>query len=721
MRPGVKPGEIPVPGSDIGTMELADILDTRVIQSMMDDFHALAGFPVAVIDLKGKILVASGWQDICTKFHRVHPETCRNCIESDTILTRDVKPGTFNVYKCRNNLWDISTPLMAEGKHLGNLFMGQLFFEEVPPDKRAFRAQARRYGFDEDAYLAALGRVPRGSREKVTTAMTFCLKLANLISALSYGAIRMSRALTEHGKLLESLRESEGHMRAVLESTGDGILAVDCGGRVMWMNARFAELWRIPEGLRRAGEDRRLLSYARDQLAEPDVFMDRVTQLYSSDDISLDELLFKDGRVFTRYSCPLRRDQAVVGRLWTFRDITARTRAEAERLKLEQQFQQTQKLESLGVLAGGIAHDFNNILMAVMGHAELALMEISPMSAARDDITEIITASRRAAGLCRQMLAYSGKASLSRERVNLGELIEEMLHLLKTSISKKAVMNLNLARGIPPILADSSQLRQVVLNLIINASEAIGDATGVIGVSVGASRCDEASLRQTELRDDLAPGLYVCLEVTDTGCGMNAETRARIFDPFFTTKFAGRGLGLASALGIVRAHKGAIKVSSEPGKGTTFKFLFPAMEAGDVKGAQDEAEPAGDWRGSGTVLIADDEETLRALGAQMMEMMGFTVLTAADGHEAVEIYRERGTEIGIVLLDLTMPHMDGMQALDELRRINPGVRVVLASGYSREDLAARFSDRGLAGVLQKPYTLGKLRELLAGLLPGLGS
>jgi CheY-like chemotaxis protein len=372
------------------------------------------------------------------------------------------------------------------------------------------------------------------------------------------------------------------------------------------------------------------------------------------------------------------------------------------------------------VLAGGIAHDFNNILMAIMGHAELALMEISPMSAARDDIIEIITASRRAAELCRQMLAYSGKASLSRERVNLGELIEEMAHLLKTSISKKALLNLNLDRDLPPIHADPSQLRQVVMNLIINASEAIGDATGVIGVSVGATRCDEAYLSQTELRDDLAPGLYVNIEVSDTGCGMDAETQARIFDPFFTTKFVGRGLGLAAVLGIVRAHKGALKVYSEPGKGTTFKFLFPAMEAGDVESAQDEAEPAGDWRGSGTVLLADDEETLRALGAQMMEMLGFTVLTASNGHEAVEIYRERGKEISIVLLDLTMPHMDGMQALDELRRINPGVRVVLASGYSREDLTARFADRGLSGVLQKPYALGKLRELLAGLLPRRG-
>ena len=216
--------------------------------------------------------------------------------------------------------------------------------------------------------------------------------------------------------------------------------------------------------------------------------------------------------------------------------------------------------------------------MVVLGHAELAFEEISPMSPARGSLTEITTAARRAADLCQQMLAYAGKAAFALERVGLRELVEEMAHLLKTAISKKAILNLNLERDLPPIQADPSQIRQIVMNLIINASEAIGDRSGVITVSVGATRCDEEYLQKTELHDGLAPGLYVHLEVTDTGCGMDAETRSRIFEPFFSTKFTGRGLGLAAVLGIVRAHKGALKVYSEPGKGTTFKVLFPALE-----------------------------------------------------------------------------------------------------------------------------------------------
>jgi signal transduction histidine kinase/CheY-like chemotaxis protein/HAMP domain-containing protein len=398
-------------------------------------------------------------------------------------------------------------------------------------------------------------------------------------------------------------------------------------------------------------------------------------------------------------------------------DITEQKRAEEEQRNLERQVQQAQKMESLGVLAGGIAHDFNNLLMVVLGHAELALKEISPMSPARGSLTEITTAARRAADLCRQMLAYAGKASFALERVGLRELVEEMAHLLKTAISKKAILNLNLERGLPPIQADPSQIRQIVMNLIMNASDAIGDRSGVITVSVGATRCDEEYLRKIELRDDLAPGLYMHLEVTDTGGGMDAETRSRIFEPFFSTKFTGRGLGLAAVLGIVSAHKGALKVYSEPGKGTTFKILFPALTEGEDATLSSGASPLADWRGKGTILLVDDEESLIALGARMLEHLGFTVLTAAEGLQAVELYRQRGKEIDLVLMDLTMPHMDGAEAFDELRRLNPDVRVVLASGYSHEDVASRFAGKGLAGVLQKPYTLAKLRESLAGMMP----
>ncbi|MHB1025333.1 MAG: response regulator, partial [Desulfobacteria bacterium] len=249
------------------------------------------------------------------------------------------------------------------------------------------------------------------------------------------------------------------------------------------------------------------------------------------------------------------------------------------------------------------------------------------------------------------------------------------------------------------------------------ASEAIGDRSGVITVSVGAIQCGEEYLKESELQDSLPPGLYVRLEVTDTGIGMDAGTRSRIFEPFFSTKFTGRGLGLAAVLGIVRSHKGALKVYSEPGKGTTFKILFPALTEGEDATRSRESSPLADWRGKGTILLVDDEESLIALGARMLEHLGFTVLTAADGRQAVNLYRERGKEIDLVLMDLTMPHMDGAEAFAELRRLNPEVRVVLASGYAEEDVSSRFEGKKRpAGVMQKPYTLASLREALAGLM-----
>ncbi len=396
-------------------------------------------------------------------------------------------------------------------------------------------------------------------------------------------------------------------------------------------------------------------------------------------------------------------------------DISGIKKAEEERFAIERRLQQAQKLEGLGVLAGGIAHDFNNILMAVLGHAELALDEISPLSPARQNLREIALAARRAGDLCRQMLAYSGKASFAHEPIRLKELIEEMVHLLQISISKKAVLNLRLDPGLPPVMGDPSQARQVVMNLILNASESLGDKSGVVTVSTGAVLCDEACLRGMEIFEDLAPGLYLWVEVADTGCGMDRETRARLFKPFFSTKFTGRGLGLAAVLGIMRAHQGAIKVYSEPGKGTSFRVYFPVSEKLEESAGSGE-DSASAWRGSGTILLVDDEETLRALGTRMLERLGFSVLTASDGEEALEIYRRRGREIALVLLDLTMPRMDGAETFAELRRLDPSVKVVMASGYGAKHVAEQFAGRNLDGVVQKPYPEAELRAVLARIL-----
>ncbi len=397
-------------------------------------------------------------------------------------------------------------------------------------------------------------------------------------------------------------------------------------------------------------------------------------------------------------------------------DVTERKWAEEKRLHLERQLQQTQKLESLGVLAGGIAHDFNNLLAIILGNASLALDDLPHLSPARDNLGAIEATSLRAAELCRQMLAYSGKGQFVIEDIRLGALIGEMVSLLKSSLSKKAVLNLNLKEPLPTMRGDPSQIRQVVMNLVINASEAIGERSGSVTISTGIMECSHEYLSDVYLDDRLTEGSYVWLQVADTGCGMDSETQRRIFEPFFTTKFTGRGLGLSAVLGIVRGHRGTLKVYSKPGKGTTIKVLFPiAPEGRPAADPYDEAM-LGDWHGAGVILLVDDEESIRAMGNRMLERLGFQVLAAADGRAALEIYRTRREEIALVLLDLTMPHMDGAETFRELRRIDPAARVVMSSGYTESEIAPRFANERLSGFLQKPYALYALAQCLRNAL-----
>lgn len=423
----------------------------------------------------------------------------------------------------------------------------------------------------------------------------------------------------------------------------------------------------------------------------------------------------KDGSLFWA-ECSMRK--ACIGGddfvIVAVRDITERKEAEEQRLKLEQQMLHVQKLESLGILAGGIAHDFNNILLAITGNASLALMRLGAESPAVHHLQEIEKASDKAADLARQMLAYSGKGRFVLDALNLNQIVEEMTTMLQVSISKKVLIRYHLSNPLPTIVADATQIRQVVMNLAINASEAIGDQNGAISISTGCMECDLNYLRETWIDQNLGEGQYVYLEVADTGCGMDQETMKRIFDPFFTTKFTGRGLGMAAILGIVRGHRGAIKVYSEPGKGSTFKLLFPASDRPiELRGGIPDS--AG-WRGKGTVLLVDDEESIRSIGSDMLRELGFEVITAADGSEAIELFRTQQNQIVLVVLDLTMPRMSGEDAFRELRRICPSVKVIISSGYNEQEVSQKFVGKGLAGFIQKPYRLSTLMEVVKSIL-----
>jgi len=428
-----------------------------------------------------------------------------------------------------------------------------------------------------------------------------------------------------------------------------------------------------------------------------------------------------DERLIAWHNAILRdADGRATGTLSSGEDVTDLRRTEDERLQLERQLLHAQKLESLGILAGGIAHDFNNLLTAVLGNADLALTELAPESAAHDFVKDIEAAARRAAGLCQQMLAYSGKGRFVVERVNLSAAVREISHLLEVSVGKKAMLGYQFAPDLPATLADRAQVRQVLLNLITNASEAIGDKPGLITLTTGVAEFDAAYLAEPYLDPGLPPGLYVFLEVADTGDGMTPEVRARMFDPFFTTKFTGRGLGLPAVLGIVRGHRGAIKIATAPDRGTTIRVLFPAAAAPAAATPPPPATgttPALPAPG-GTVLVVDDEDIVRVVVTRMLQRLGYRPLTARDGYEALEAFRANREDIVAVLLDLTMPRMDGEEACRELRRVDPQVPIVIASGYSEQEVAERFATHRISGFIQKPYRLETLAaRLRAALAP----
>jgi CheY-like chemotaxis protein len=313
------------------------------------------------------------------------------------------------------------------------------------------------------------------------------------------------------------------------------------------------------------------------------------------------------------------------------------------------------------------------------------------------------------------MLAFSGKGSFSIEPINLSSLVEETRHLLEAAVSKKAVLKFDLARDISSIEGDASQVRQVLMNLVTNASDAIGDRSGIITITTGVMDCDKECMAEAFLQDDLQEGCYTFIEVSDTGSGMDDATKGKVFDPFFSTKFAGRGLGLAVVLGIVRGHKGTIKLDSEAGRGSCFRILFPCFDKPVNEDKAGEIQTT-DWRGGGTILVVDDEEAVREVAKLVLERAGFIVLTATDGREGVETYREHADEIDAVLLDLTMPQMGGEEVFQELLLIRNDVRVLLSSGYDEADAIGRFAGKGLAGFIQKPYRQAGLIEKLRSVL-----
>jgi PAS domain S-box-containing protein len=692
-------------------IDFNDLFNLQDIQRIQDLFAQITGVASLITAPDGTPLTQpSNFCRLCRDVIRQTELGRQHCARSDAVLGQHNPDGPIVQHCLSAGLCGAGASITIGGKHIANWLIGQVRDETV--NEEDIRDYARALGADTDEILAAFREIPTMPEDHFKRIAQTLFVLANQLSATAYQNVQQARFITERRQAEEALRQEKDFAEDIITTLPGIFYMFDTQGNFIRWNRKVEEVtgYSALELTTRHVTD--FFEGAEKEIAL-NTMQTTVEEGQSSVELTL---ITKEGKKIPYFFTGKRTILGgCINILGLGLDITDRKRAEEEQAKLETQMREVQKLESLGVLAGGIAHDFNNLLMAILGNAELALLTLSPASPACPNLEEITRASQRAADLCRQMLAYSGKGRFLVGRYDLSEIVREMAQMLEVSISKKARLRYSFAKELPPVEADATQLRQVIMNLITNASEALMDQSGYISVSTGVMDCDQAYLSESYLDDQLPEGSYVYLEVADTGIGMDQETQRRIFDPFFTTKFTGRGLGLAAVLGIVRGHQGAIKVYSEPGRGSTFKVLLPAGKKLQEEEMPGEAQDAPTLP-SGTILLIDDDPEVRKVGSLMLKRLGYKVLTATRGQEGLEIFRACGGEITCVILDLTMPEMGGEEVFRELRRLRSDVSVILTSGYNEQDVIQHFAGKGLAGFIQKPYRLANLRETLHNLL-----
>ncbi len=644
--------------------------------------------------------------------------------------------------------------------------------------------------------------------------------------------------ITERKKAEEALRERQERLRVILESTNDGILAVNASSTVVFLNKRFLDLWRIPQTTADGGDNDVLRAFVLDQLVDPDGFLARIEQLWGTPDPAYDTILFKDGRVFERYSVPMMDNGAVNGRLWSFRDITERKRseealkesearyrsifdysadgivivdpdtaapidfnqqacaqlgyspeefarlrisdietlespervaahirkvietgydefetvhrakggdrrdvhvkaqhfliggkpvyhciwrditdrkaAEAEKEKLQAQLLQAMKMEAVGRLAGGVAHDFNNLLTAINGYCQLLLQKIDADSPLHGDVAEIRRAGERAATLTQQLLAFSRKQMVEPKVVYLDHLVAEMHKMLTRLIGEDIELQAVTGRALGAVKVDPGQFQQILMNLAVNARDAMPDGGKIMIETANADLGEEYCARHPSLK----AGRYVTLSVRDTGTGMPEEVRTHVFEPFFTTKKtgSGTGLGLAMAYGIVEQAGGAIEVDSEVGAGTSVRIHLPRVEEEEAAKAKSGDRAMGPLRGAETILLVEDEEILRSLCVRILEQLGYRVLQAGNGAEALAAAQENGGRIDLLLTDVVMPGMNGSELAEQLVLHQPDIKVLFMSGYTDDTISRHGIVDEEVSFIAKPYTplalAQKVRETL---------
>ena len=685
--------------------ELSEIIDVEALQSLINNLYEALGISLGIVDMKGNVLVATGWQDICTKYHRANRETENFCIISDTTLSAGVKKNHIKEYKCKNNMWDISTPIIVENKHLGNIFLGQFFYEDETPDYDFFIRQAEKYGFDKEGYLQALEKVPRFSRDYVYNAITFYSKLTSYIAKQGLLNQKLGESLAEQNKIRNELLDQKEFLKTIFNSIGDCIISSDRDGNITGMNPAAKNLTGFKENGSKGIHIDKVLKLSAFENRKPVSFKEICisgSRNKGKTDNSLYLLESQKEYIISINISRIFSSGSPAGYVITLRDMT-------EDFKLQEHIRQSQKMESIGQLAGGIAHDFNNMLAVITGSAEL-ITNLSDNDENKKYLDVIINSAARASELTSKLLLFSRKNSKEKKVFNISEVLEDAITILKRTTDKKIEIKLKNRTENSAVRGDRAEIHNAILNICINSIQAINN-NGSIIIEIEETEIDKEYTEKSHF--DLIEGPYIKIKIIDTGSGIAAENIEKLFEPFFTTKKEGQGtgLGLSTVYGTVKSHKGEISISSRKGFGTSVTIILPESDKKpDLTRKNNEIT-----EGEGRILLVDDEEDIRITVKMMLEKLGYTVTTAVNGKEAVEAYKTN-KNIDLIIMDMNMPVMSGYEAFEEIKKFDKKCRVIISSGYSGEAVKETVRKSGISGILEKPYRIQELGETVKKIL-----
>ena len=823
--------------TDTTNLNLAAIININEIQSIMDDFYHLTNMVTAILDLEGNIIEKTGWQDICSMFHRTHPETASNCTKSDLFLTKNLKPGEYSSYKCKNGLWDIVTPLYVNNTHLGNIYTGQFFYDNEDIDEKFFIKQAEKYGFDKVPYLDALHRVPRYSRETVDHLMQFLVKFTAYISKISLFNIQLEKEIHERKKIETTLKSREAHLQTLIRTIPDLIWLKDEHGVYQLCNSIFERFFNAKEkeiigktdydfvnkeladffrsfdekamtmgetikfeeeitfadnGYRailettktpiyredgeiigvlgighditerkQAEKEKEQMMSAIEQSSESIVITDKDgiilyinpsfekgTGYTNKEIIGKNPRLLKSGKHDKKFYSDMwgtissgknwhgrfinkRKDGNFIteevsispvvdksGNIINYvsvrRDITEYLNMEQEKTRLEEQYAQAQKVESIGRLAGGVAHDLNNLLSPILGYSELLLDDLKSDESSIKQIEQIIRAGLAAKDLVHQLLAFSRKQTLEYLPINLNDAVKGFEKLIRRTIREDIDIKTILYPDILTVMADIGQIEQVIMNLAVNAADAMPNG-GRLTIETTLSELDENDLKVEQLAQ---PGKYAVLAVSDTGSGMDQAVLNHLFEPFYSTKGEhGTGLGLATVYGIIKQHGGNIWVYSEQGKGTIFKIYLPLFTIiSTINKKRKQKRISSDLKGTETILLVEDNDQVRNIVTDILTRYGYKLIIAKSGIEVLKLIESYKNVIHLMLSDVIMPGMNGKELYSNVVKKQKGIKVLYMSGYTDNIIAYHgILDKDVQ-FIQKPFTvdglMSKIREVL---------